>query len=456
MSSMTRRSLLRRSVSLLAGASLARPYIANAAAKTAVVWWAQGFAQQEDIGFRQIVEGYQKASGNVIDYSIIPYAPLRQKIVSALTSEEVPDVFQNTPVEALALEAWKDQLVDLTDVVETQRSQYTDAALKFAYTYNGVEKRRAYYGAPYSLAGLVNHVWRPLVEKAGFKMDDVPKTWDNYYDFFKGLQKPLRAQGMRNVFGLGFTLSTTGNDSNNQFNYFLIANGGSDIVTKDGKLHLDDPKVREGVFRSIAYTTNAYKDGFIPSSATSWNDSDNNNAFHAKQIVMDIDGTISTEVAIIDNKQDYDDIVTMGLPLDNNSQPISNQVTANCGVIPKGAKNLEVAKDFLKYLIQPKVAGEYLKIGLGRNLPAMTSIVEDDPWWTADPHRKTYVEHCLLGPIEAEWFVYNPAYAEVRNQHVWGTAWADIIQNGMTPQEAGEKVFKWVEAIFAKYPIEWA
>jgi multiple sugar transport system substrate-binding protein len=456
MSSMTRRSLLRRSVSLLAGASLARPYIANAAAKTAVVWWAQGFAQQEDIGFRQIVEGYQKASGNVIDYSIIPYAPLRQKIVSALTSEEVPDVFQNTPVEALALEAWKDQLVDLTDVVETQRSQYTDAALKFAYAYNGVEKRRAYYGAPYSLAGLVNHVWRPLVEKAGFKMDDVPKTWDNYYDFFKGLQKPLRAQGMRNVFGLGFTLSTTGNDSNNQFNYFLIANGGSDIVTKDGKLHLDDPKVREGVFRSIAYTTNAYKDGFIPSSATSWNDSDNNNAFHAKQIVMDIDGTISTEVAIIDNKQDYDDIVTMGLPLDNNSQPISNQVTANCGVIPKGAKNLEVAKDFLKYLIQPKVAGEYLKIGLGRNLPAMTSIVEDDPWWTADPHRKTYVEHCLLGPIEAEWFVYNPAYAEVRNQHVWGTAWADIIQNGMTPQEAGEKAFKWVEAIFAKYPIEWA
>jgi ABC-type glycerol-3-phosphate transport system substrate-binding protein len=61
-----------------------------------------------------------------------------------------------------------------------------------------------------------------------------------------------------------------------------------------------------------------------------------------------------------------------------------------------------------------------------------------------------------LGPIEAEWFVYNPAYAEVRNQHVWGTAWADIIQNGMTPQEAGEKAFKWVEAIFAKYPIEWA
>ena len=26
------------------------------------------------------------------------------------------------------------------------------------------------------------------------------------------------------------------------FNYFLIANGGQNIVSKDGKLHLDDPR----------------------------------------------------------------------------------------------------------------------------------------------------------------------------------------------------------------------
>jgi multiple sugar transport system substrate-binding protein len=454
MTAITRRSMIRRSVGILAGASLARPSIANAAAKTAVVWWTQGFAQQEDIGFKQIVGDYEKASGNTIDYTIIPYAPLRQKIVSALTSGDVPDLYQNTPTEALALQAWNDQLVDVTDVIETQRSNYADAALQFAYNYNGVEKRRAFYGAPYSLAGLVNHIWRPLVEKAGFRVEDAPKTWDAYYDFFKSMQKPLRAQGMRNIYGVGFTLSTTGNDSNAQFNQFLIANGGLGIVTKDGKLHLDDPRVREGVIKAITYTTTAYKQGYVPSSAINWNDSDNNNAFHSKQIVMDIDGTISTEVAIIDNKQDYEDIVTMGQPLDNDGQPVPSQAGAACGLIPKGAKNVDVAKDFLKYLIQPQVAGAYLKIGLGRNLPAMVSIVNGDPWWTADPHRKAYVEHCLVGPIVPEWFVYNPAYAEVRNQHVWGAAWADIIRNGMSPGDAAEKAFKWVEDIFAKYPIQ--
>src|SRR5580658_3954402 len=124
MTSMTRRSLIGRSAGLVAAASLARPYIANAAAKTAVVWWVQGFAQQEDIGFKQIVSDYEKASGNTIDYSIIPYAPLRQKIVSAVTSGVVPDLFQNTPAEIIALYAWQDKLVDVSDVVETQREEY--------------------------------------------------------------------------------------------------------------------------------------------------------------------------------------------------------------------------------------------------------------------------------------------------------------------------------------------
>ena len=38
---------------LAAGAALTRPYIANAAATTATVWWVQGFAQEEDVAFRK-------------------------------------------------------------------------------------------------------------------------------------------------------------------------------------------------------------------------------------------------------------------------------------------------------------------------------------------------------------------------------------------------------------------
>jgi multiple sugar transport system substrate-binding protein len=452
---LTRRSLLRGSLGLAAAGTLARPYIANAAASSATVWWIQGFAEEEDISFKKIAADYEKASGNTIDYSIVPYAPMRQKIVSAVTSGAVPDLFQNTPVEIIALYAWQDKLVDVSDVVETQREEYTDTALLTAHCYNNVEKKRSFYGVPYTVGSGMNHIWRPLVEKAGYSMEDLPKTWDAYYDFFKEVQKKLRAQGMRNVYGIGFQLNTTGNDSNARFNDFIIAYGGQDVVTNDGKLHLDDPKVRKAAVEALTYPTTAYKEGFIPPGAINWNDADDNNAFHAKQVVMDLDGSLSTEVAIIKNQQDYNDIVTMGYALNNDGKAVPAQQGSLCALIPKGAKNIEVAKEFLKYLIQPAVLNEYLKTGLGRNLPAMPAIVKNDPWWLdpKDAHRVAYVRQGLFSPTIPTFWTSNPAYAQVQNEHVWQTAWAEIIQNSATPQAAAEKAFKRVEEIFSKYPI---
>jgi multiple sugar transport system substrate-binding protein len=453
MGSLSRRSVLRNSLGLVAAGGLARPFVAKAEAKTATVWWAQGFAQEEDIAFKKLVADYGKASGNAIDFSIIPYAPERQKIISAMTSGEVPDLFQNNPGEIIALFAWDDKLVDVTDVVDTQKEEYTESALLSAYCYDNVEKRRSYYGVPYTQAVFTNHIWRPLVEKAGYKIDDIPKTWDAFYDFFKGVQKKLRDQGARNVYGLGFQVTTNGVDPNFTFNNFLIAYGGKDIVTKDGKLHLDDPKVKEAAIKALAYPATAYKEGFVPPSAINWNDADDNNAFHAKTIVMDLDGTISTEVAIIKEQQDYNDIVTMGLALSNDGKPVPSNAVNAFGLIPKGSKNVAVAKDFLKYLIQPKVCNEYLKVGLGRNVPCMPSIVKNDPWWFDDPHRAPYTQQALLGPTVPQYWVFNPAYAQVQTEHVWSAGWADIMTGGLTPEAAAEKAFKRIEAIFAKYPI---
>ena len=67
-------------------AALSRPYIANAAGSTAIVWAGQGFVQEEDIAFRKTVADYEKLSGNKIDLSIMPFMALNQKTIAALTS----------------------------------------------------------------------------------------------------------------------------------------------------------------------------------------------------------------------------------------------------------------------------------------------------------------------------------------------------------------------------------
>ena len=455
MAAISRRSLINTSIGLAATAALARPYIANAQAKTATVWWIQGFAQEEDIAFKKLVEDYQKASGNKIDYTIIPFAPMRQKIVSAITSGAVPDLFQNNPTEISALYAWDDKLVDVGDVIETQKNQFTPAALASAYSYNNVKKERGPYLVPYDQGGWINHVWSSLVKQAGYEMEDIPKTWDAYYNFFKDVQKKLRDQGGRNrrTYGIGFQVTTNGNDPNSFFNYMLAAYGGRNLVDAKGNPHLDDAQVKEAIIKALEFPTQAYKEGFVPPSAINWNDADDNNALHAKTIVMDLDGTISSEVAIIKKKDEYDDLTTMGLARSNEGKEIPAVVTNFGGIIPKGAKNVEVAKDFLKYLIQPEILNEYLKTGLGRRIPSMPSIVKNDSWWTEDPHRKAYVELALLGDTVSEFFVFNPAWAQCRNEHVFPTGWADIILHNMSPKEAAEKAIARAKEIFDKYPI---
>jgi multiple sugar transport system substrate-binding protein len=457
MGNLSRRSVLRNSLALAAAGTLARPFIANAAAKTATVWWVQGFAQEEDTAFQKMVADYEKASGNSIDYSIVPFAPMRQKEVAALTSGEVPDIINVGDYYFAVLSAWNDQLVDLSDVIETQKSLFAPTALSTVNAYNNATKKRGYYMIPHRAGVVPFHLWKSLVEKAGFKTSDIPKTWDAFLDFFKPVQENLRAQGMRNIYAYSFQVNSVGFDCIFTFDHFNIAYGGQDIVTADGKLHTDDPKIREAAIKAIEKLTSAYTQGFIPPSVQSWNDNDDNNAFHSKLVVMDFDGTISTEVAVWKDKTQYDDILTLGLPLSNEGRQLPSVIGAATAVIPKGAKNIAVAKEFLKYSIEPKVLAAYLKAGLGRFLPPMPSIVKDDPGFWLDPQNEpltAYTKQGVLGPTIPPYEVFNPARAQVSTEHVFSGAMIDVMNNGMAPAAAIDKAFKRTEEIFAKYPIE--
>ncbi len=457
MEKLTRRSILRTSLAVAAAGAVARPYIANAAATTATFWWAQGFVVQEDTAMKKVVADYEKASGNKIDMTIVPFAPLRQKIISAVTSGVVPDLAANTPLEMTAQQAWQDHLVDVTDVIEPVKAQYLPAALQNVYCYNSATKQRSYYGVPILGGATPFHIWKDLVEKAGHKLSDIPNTWDAFIDFFNPVQDKLRAQGMRHVYANGFVVSTVGNDPNITFHHFLNAYGGENIVTADGKLHSDDPQVRAAAVKTLTKLVSLFKAGYTPSNSVNWNDADDNNAFHSKLVVMDFDGTLSTEMAMIKDKQAYyHDIITRGLPLDNDGKPVKSYFLFGGLVVPKGARNVAVAKDFMKFTIQPKVNTELVKGGLGRSLPVFAAQLSEDPWWLdpkVDPHRPVYAQQGL-GPTMPLPFAYNPAYAQVMSEHVWNVAWADIANHGVAPEQAADKAWKRIEAIFAKYPMQ--
>ena len=454
MGNLSRRSVLRSSLGLAAAGIVGRPYIANAAATTAEVWWNQGFAQEEDVAFRAMVADYEKASGNTIDFTIVPNAPLRQKEVSAITSGVVPDVMEVADFRFAPLNVWDDKLLDISDIVEPQKSQFSPVAMSSCHLYSNVTKQRSYYVAPMKTAGWLFHIWRSLVEKTGYKIEDIPNTWDAFLDFFEPVQDKLRAQGMRNIYAYGYQLTGNGVDPISTFNAYMIAYGGKDFVTPDGKLHTDEPRVREAAVKALVKLTTPFKEGYVPPAVVGWNDVDDNNAFHAKLIVMDFDGSISTELALYNNKDEYDQTVTHGLPLGSDGEKVPAQLVGFGPTIPKGAKNIAAAKEFIKYMLEPKVLNEYLKGGLGRFAIPMPEMAKSDPFWLKeDPHRTVHTEQTLFGPTLPIYVAYNPAIAEVDAEHVFSVAEFDVLKNGMTPEAAIDKAFKRAEEIFTKYQI---
>jgi multiple sugar transport system substrate-binding protein len=147
---------------------------------------------------------------------------------------------------------------------------------------------------------------------------------------------------------------------------------------------------------------------------------------------------------------------TVGLPLGNDGKPMPAQIGAGGLFIPKASKNMEVAKDFSRYFIQPEVMNANLKGGLGRTVPAIPRIVKDDPWWLdpSDPHRPPYVQESVLGPTIPSYNGYYPAWGQVNAEQLWGVAYADVLKNGMTPAQAVDKAFRRAEAIFEKFTFE--
>jgi hypothetical protein len=85
MPKLTRRSLLRNFFGVLAGRTVARPYIANAAAKSATAWWVQGYCSRRRRGVLKTLsptEHNRQRSQRLV--RLLPNRPMTGKTASCM------------------------------------------------------------------------------------------------------------------------------------------------------------------------------------------------------------------------------------------------------------------------------------------------------------------------------------------------------------------------------------
>jgi multiple sugar transport system substrate-binding protein len=440
----------------LTAAAAVRPRQAKAA-EPVTVWWTQGFYEAENQAVIDAMKAWEKTSGTKVNLTIMNGPDLVSKMIAAMQVGDVPDLVHSVTGDRFLVPraAWDDKLIDLSDVIESQKTEFHQTALDSSRYYNLALKKYSYYTVPIKCSTLMEESWRPLIEEAGFSDSDMPKTQDAYYDFFQVVQDKLRSKGKR-VYGLGYSMATKEADSGTLFHAFLVAYGGAGIVLPNGKLNVDDPVVKKAAVTALDRLTGPFKKGYVPPGAINWGDVDNNNAFFAKQIVMTPNATISIAVAQMEKPEQYfKQIITQGVPNGNDGKPVVSIVSVSPCLIPKGAKNIDGAKALLKAFIQPDNLNKYLKETRGRFLPVMMSNIKNDPYWQdpADPHRPVAVEAGLIRPSMPWWMTYNPAYSAVLSEQIWAQAQANITQKNMTAEQATEEAVGRIKAIFERFQI---
>ena len=143
-----------------------------------------------------------------------------------------------------------------------------------------------------------------------------------------------------------------------------------------------------------------------------------------------------------------------GLALSNDGKPVPSLTNSLCGLIPKGAKNIDVGQGFPQ-IFDP--AGGSQRVFEDRARPPRTAdaVDREEGPVVARPQGSApgRLHHAgPAGPDGADVLVYNPAYAQVENEHVWQTAWADIMRNGTDAAAAADKAFKRIEADLCQIP----
>ncbi|MDU0958176.1 MAG: ABC transporter substrate-binding protein, partial [Bradyrhizobium sp.] len=371
---------------------------------TITIWWSKGFYKSEDDALLNVVKKFEAKTGIKVELSQYAIQDMIPKTVAALDSGTVPDVaYADTyDVQAQGKWAYEGKLEDLTDILEPMKSAFAPNTIETAYLYNNVTKKKAYYGFPLKQQSMHVQIWGDMLEKAGFKQSDIPTKWEDYWTFWCDKVQPgiRKATGQR-IYGVGQPMGVESTDSFQSFYTFMDAYNVK-LVDDDGKLLVDDPKVREGLVKALKDYTDTYIKGCTPPSSTTWKDPDNNVAFHNKTIVMTHNFTISIAAKWFEDstnqaltpeqraagKKAYEeDIITASFPNKPDGTPIKYRSDVKTGLIFSNAKNKAQAKEFIKFLMQEENLGPYVEGALGRWFP-VTSAGQKSPFWQADRHRK--------------------------------------------------------------------
>ena len=426
------------------------------------VWWVRGFYKSEDDALFAAIKKYEDKTGVKVELSQYPVQDMIPKTVAALDAGNPPDVAYADVYDFQVTGKWAfdGKLEDVTDIITPMKDKFLKNTIETTYLYNDKTKKKAYYAIPMKQQTMHIQYWKDMLAEAGFKESDIPTAWKAYWDFWCDKVQPAhRTKTGKRTYAVGQPMGVDSSDSFYSFLTFMDAYNVK-LVDDNGKLLVDDPKVKAGLVNALRDYTNIRTRGCTPPSSTSWKDPDNNVSFHNKTILLTHNATISIAAKWLDDannaaltpeqraqaKKNYDELIaTAGFPNKPDGSKFVYRAAVKTAVIFEGAKNKKRAKEFVTFMMQDENLQPYVEGSLGRWYPVTISGTKS-PFWQADPARKAVYNQFSAGTVTFE-FTKNYKFTVLNNENVWAKAMSRVVNDNWTPEKATDEMIARIKQV---------
>jgi multiple sugar transport system substrate-binding protein len=434
---LTRRDVLRQAGAMAALATTAPWWLVRRAhaARDAklVVWNPVALAPQVDRLMKEQCYAYAKQAGikeNDVQYSEIGTGQLTPKTVAALEAGNPPDI---TRVGSALVALYQSQghLLDVTDIVD--KMQRVPGGL-FPVSLKAVMHQDKAHGVPQSVSPWPLITRMDLLEAAKV---DPPKTWDEFIEVCKKLQKPPK------LTGFGMCLGVQSDADNNIMN--LIWSYGGKLVEADDKtIALNSPATVQAV-KLIADMYQKHK--IIPKGSVSWDNQGNNKAYQSRQVIFVLNPSSIYAYLSESDKELYD--VTGMLPVPAGPAGAIEELTTAEWILFRHNPYPEVAKGLAQYWMEPENLQVVIEEGGGRWGPPYPGMYDRDFW------KKPAFQHWRVMLERGRQFAspgsQSAAAGEVLATNVINRMMQAVLVENVEPEKAVEDAHKKVVEIYARY-----
>lgn len=385
--------------------------------KKLVFWDKAEYVDEYATLMKDLVDQFAEEKGVEVDYVNVAAADMKQKLMAAIEAGNALDLIvgDDTLVGQFAS---LDQLADVSDVMS--EFEFTDAAMSMSMIGDSS------YMIPQGFTAPGMHVRKDKWEEKGL---EIPTTWEELKEQAAKVNDPANG-----FYVLGFAMGASGGGDAEGWVRTIILDWGGQTVNEKGEVVVNSPETVE----AFKFIKSLYDEGLISPDAVTGDDSWNNQAYLAGTAGLICNSGSVMAAMKNDDPELYEKTQIIPYPAGPSGEAY---VLTGCnvfGVLDSG-KNVDVAKDFVRYYFTNQDKYEEMIEVMGAMWQPVIEGMEDSEFWQ-DEANKPWLENSKLAAR-----TYYPAPVDDRAMTCFSNQFCvkavqEMLINGATPEEAVESL----------------